>query len=70
MKKWKIILCFLTVTFLMLTACGNEKNVVEKKQENRFSDKQEYLVMSNLTESNDGIYGVEWKEEYTPIFFI
>ena len=50
MKKWKIILCFLTVTFLMLTACGNEKNVVEKKQENRFSDKQEYLVMSNLTE--------------------
>ena len=70
MKKWKIGLCFFTATFLMLTACGNEKDVVEKKQENRFSDKKEYLVMSNWTESNDGIYGVEWEEEYTPIFFV
>ncbi len=26
--------------------------------------------MSNWTESNDGIYGVEWEEEYTPIFFV
>lgn len=68
MKKKKIILVFFTAICFMLTACEKKENV--KVEEDRFRDQQEYLVMSNLTESNNGIYGVEWGEEYTPIFFV
>ncbi len=70
MKKRKLIVVFFLLVCLTLTACGKDEGTKEKTEKDRFQDEQEYLVMANLTESNNGIYGVKWEGEYTPIFFV
>lgn len=69
-KKLNLILLLFPVVFLLITGCSNQQGLEEKTEENRFWDEKEYLIMSSLTESNHGIYGIEWGEEYTPIFFV
>lgn len=69
MKKLKIIPFFFIAVLLLLTACSSKQRAGET-EEDRFQDEREYLIMANLTESDKGIYGVEWGEEYTPIFFV
>ncbi len=70
MKKRKIILFFFALVCLMITACRKGEDTKPITEKDRFRDEQEYLVMANLTESNNGIYGVNWEGEYTPIFFV
>lgn len=69
MKKLKIIPFFFLAVLLLLTACSSKQETGETG-EDRFQDEREYLIMANLTESEKGIYGVEWGEEYSPIFFV
>ena len=66
MNKLKIIPFFFLAVLLLLTACSSK----QETGEDRFQDEREYLIMANLTESDKGIYGVEWGEEYSPIFFV
>lgn len=47
---------------ICLTACGGRNDPAETKS--RFQDGKEYLPMSNLTESDDGIYYVESIQEH------
>lgn len=68
MNKLKIIPFFFLAVLLLLTACSSKQGTGETG-EDRFQDEREYLIMANLTESDKGIYGVEWGEEYSPIFF-
>ena len=69
MNKLKIIPFFFLAVLLLLTACSSKQGTGETG-EDRFQDEREYLIMANLTESDKGIYGVEWGEEYSPIFFV
>ncbi len=69
MNKLKIITFFFLAVLLLLTACSSKQGTGETG-EDRFQDEREYLIMANLTESDKGIYGVEWGEEYSPIFFV
>lgn len=70
MKKIRFILFLLTVASLLLPGCSGKKETEGKTEQERFRDEKEYLVMANLTESNDGLYGVDWGDEYDPIFFV
>ena len=69
MNKLKIIPFFFLAVLLLLTACSSKQGTGETG-EDRYQEEREYLIMANLTESDKGIYGVEWGEEYSPIFFV
>lgn len=70
MKKICYALLFIAITTAIFIGCGRIQERESKIQADRFSDKKEYLVMSNLAESDKGVYVIEWKEEYTPILFV
>ena len=68
MKRIGLAILLLTGLLLCVSGCGNSKNTTVSTSED-FSDKNVYRPMGSFTESDKGIYEIQWKNEYTPILF-